>query len=112
MRGEFMSHPLSSRAHSAARSRRRAGTYEDDRPVQFAITRPTKTCARCREKVNTLVTEFLICLPCVEYLVDQGGRWSAGDDVFAQASRDFVDESLRQQDKLRRQYAERESVTR
>lgn len=105
-------HPLSSRAHSAARTRRRAGQYEDDHPVQFAITRPTKTCARCREKVNTLVTEFLICLPCVEYLYHEGGRYASGDDVLAQASRDFVDESLRQQEKLRRQYAERELVTR
>jgi len=47
-------------------------------------------CLRCRERSRNLQTSARICLSCIEYLATEGGRWSAGDDSYMPAVREWL----------------------
>jgi hypothetical protein len=49
-------------------------------------------CPRCREESSKYVTSAYLCLPCVIYLTEEGGKWSSGDDVYLLAIREWVEE--------------------
>lgn len=61
--------------------------------VQTPQRRP-EACTRCRERKRTLETPDRLCLACIEYLATEGGRWSAGDDSYMQAIREWLGEQL------------------